>query len=150
MIARSTLGMAAMTLAGVMVLGVFAPQPAQASDAGRAIAGIVAGALVYELLDDNDHRGNYYAADTKYRRAGPGYQSWDRGRAFWNGNRGGCWQPPSPPRHNPRNDYRNGYRHGYSNGWNDGWRSGWNSGYNTGYNDGRWGTWGGWGGWGCY
>ena len=150
MIARSGLGMTAVALTGVIALGAFAPQPAQASDAGRAIAGIVAGALVYELLDNHQpsHRGQHYQADTKYRR---GQESQNRRRGFWTGNRGdrgGYYRPPSPPRpqYHPRSNYRQGYRHGYNNGWGDGY----NTGYGDGRRDERWGGWSvGWG-WGCY
>lgn len=145
MITRSALGMVAVTLAGVVALGAFAPQPAQASDAGRAIAGIIAGTLVYELLDDHQpsQRRNYYQADSKYRQ---GYESQSRGRAFWNGNRGSRGRyyspPPRPPRQHRRSDYRQGYRHGY----NDGWYNGYGTGYRDGRRDERWGGWTvGWG-----
>ena len=106
MIARSGLGMTAVALTGVIALGAFAPQPAQASDAGRAIAGIVAGALVYELLDNHQpsHRGQHYQADTKYRR-GHGY------------------------RHGYNNGWGDGYNTGYGDGRRDerwgGWSVGW-------------------------
>ncbi len=154
MITRSVLGTVAVALVGVVALAAFAPQPAQANDTGRAIAGIVAGTLVYQLLGDQpSHGSKYYYQGDRRDRQGNEYQS--RRRAFWNGNRGdrgGYYHPPSPPRprYHPRSDYRQGYRHGYNNGYNDGWGDGYNTGYGDGRRDERWGGWSiGWG-WGCY
>jgi len=143
MITRSALGTLAVMMAGMIALGLLAPQPAQANDAGRAIAGLIAGTLVYELLGDDNPRHrqprdrvSYRYEETKYRPRSQGWEYQQRRRGFWNGNRGRYDYRPTPPR--PRYDRRHEYRHGYRDGYNFGYGRGRTSGY-TGWS---WG-WGG-------
>ena len=65
---RTTLGLTSVLVAGLLFTGLSAPRPAEASDVGRIIAGIAAGAIVYALLDDDDHqpRPGYYSSRGYY------------------------------------------------------------------------------------
>ena len=149
MMTRTTLGTLAITMVGMIALGVFAPQPAQANDTGRAIAAIAAGALVYGLLAPDrpspSHRGGYYYEQPRhqqqrgpqvYDRRGYDYQSSRRG--FWNGNSAprGHYQPQ--PRRNPRQQYWQGYRQGYNPGYDRGRGSCYTG---PGWGSGTWGYW---------
>lgn len=141
---RVTLGTLAITMVGMIALGGFAPQPAQASDTGRAIAAIAAGALVYGLLEPDrpscHQRTGYYYEQPRYRdhRGQRGYDYQSRRRAFWNGNSApwGHYQPQ------PRRNYRQQYWQGYRQGYNTGYRQGRGS-CHTGWGGGP-GTWGYW------
>jgi len=62
---------------------------ARAGDAGAILGGIVAGAIVYELLDDDDDYGYsryYYGSPSCYRqpRYGYGYNYYDYGGYYYN------------------------------------------------------------------
>jgi len=137
---RTALGLAVMLVASVLMVGITAPQPAEANDTGRIIAGLAAGALVYGLLG-NDHNSR-----------SQNYQGGNRGYYNGNSNTWDC-RPPRPNQGN-RQAYNRGYNTGWNNGYNTGYNRGWNNGadygysrgynrgYDNGYSDGRWGGWG--------
>lgn len=153
---KTALGLTAMMVAGIMTMGPAATKPAEASDTGRIIAGIAAGAIVYGLLDSDNHSSNRHARHSS---------------GYYNGN-SRTWdhRPPqrrtqprhqtyrAPRRESPRQTYNRGYdrghRTGYNRGWNDGanygYSRGYDRGYDHGYSDG--GGWSNWGysGGGCY
>jgi len=151
MLSRSVIGTLVMVVALTLIFGGVAPQPAQANDTGRILAGIAAGAIVYGLLGDDDHG----------RDRCRGYSSGDRG--FYNGN-SRSWDYRPSPQHRGRDQgsrqYRRGYNHGFDDGRQVGYGQGWNNGYNygydrgydhgydNGYDRGRRSDWGCWGGWG--
>jgi hypothetical protein len=122
--ARFTVVGALVVLAG-MGVGLVAPAgTARASDAGKVIAAIAAGALVYKLVDDYEDRHearSYYDRDGYGCHRGPEYYhrpSSSRDRYIY--NRG----------------YEDGFDDGYRYGWRDGDRHGKEVGYRWGYGDG--------------
>lgn len=100
--------------------GLVAPMAtAQASDAGKVLAAIAAGALVYQLVDDYedrhcDRRTGYHYRPDYYRPCPSG-----KDRRVYNVG------------------YRDGFDDGYGYGWRDGRQVGQRQGYRTGYSDGR-------------
>ncbi len=106
--------------------GLVAPMAtAKASDAGKILAAIAAGALVYKLVDDyGDRHDDHYARGYHYR---PDYYrpstSSSRDRRIYN------------------KGYDDGFDDGYTYGWKDGrqvgQREGYRYGYDSGYGDGR-------------
>lgn len=116
MLARHT-GLGAGVVLVAITAGLFAPAPpARANDAGKIIAAIAAGALVYTLIDQAEERHCY-----RPPRCAP--------------------PPPAyyyrPRRCGPRHAYNRGYRHGF----HDGYRVGVHVGYRYGYADGRFDQW---------
>ncbi|MCD6361118.1 MAG: hypothetical protein J7M38_09655 [Armatimonadetes bacterium] len=122
---KTALGLTAIMVAGLLFTGLSAPTPAHANDAGRIIAGIVVGALVYEMLDDDN-----YSSHHRY---------YGRDRGYYNGN-SRHWDYRSSRRHSSRyyrpTQYRSSSRRAYNRGYNRGWNNGYNYGYNRGYDRG--------------
>jgi len=115
--AERTVGM--LMLIGVLALAMTLslPRPAHAGDAGKIIAAVVAGAIVYELLDDDDD-GRVYRRPPRGRAYRPyegrygyapygGYGGWEPAPQVY--------RPPArycePARSEVRIDVRRG-RHG--------------------------------------
>jgi len=164
MISRGILGTLAIVVAATLVTGGVAPQPAQADDTGRIIAGIAAGALVYGLLGDGDRgdrradrgRGHDYG-DRGFYSGNSGSWSYQGGSRYQSGSRHGrgSGHQSGPPRRSSR-QYERGYDHGWHDGYGAGFGDGhdvgygrgWNRGYDRGYDRGRTSNWGCWGGWG--
>lgn len=144
---------AAVTLAFVVAatlgFGPVEPAPAEASDAGKILAGIAAGALVYGALD---------SADKARRAPAPRqYDSRDR-RGYYDGNRSTYKYDQRRPvsqfdRHQQarrqadfNRGYDRGYDHGHRVGYNRGYDRGYDHGWRDGYDYGRSRTLPGW----CY
>ena len=152
---KTALGLTAVMVAGILTMGPAATKPAEANDTGRIIAGLAAGAIVYGLLDDDNHSSRRHA------RHSSGY--YNGNSRTWDGRSQRRPQPRhqtyrAPRRESPRQTYNRGYdrgydrgeRNGYNRGWNNGASYGYSRGYDHGYSDG--GGWMNWGysGGGCY
>ena len=141
MLTRSALLTLAFVVASTMGMGNVAVKPAEARDAGKILAGIAAGALVYGLLDQADRSS----------RVEPQH------RGYYDGNRG-AWTAPRKsapvyrPAPRPSPTYQRGYDHGHRDGFNRGYDRGHYDGYDRGYDHGfrdghdygrsPWGRWG--------
>ena len=147
---KTALGLTAVMVAGIMTMGPAATKPAEASDTGRIIAGLAAGAIVYGLLDSDNHK--------RHARRSQGYyngnsRTWDH-RPTQRRPQPRRQTYQAPRRENPRQTYNRGYDRGYNTGYNRGWNNGadygYSRGYDHGYSDG--GGWSNWGysGGGCY
>ena len=157
MVTRGMILTLALVVASTLTLGGVAPQPAEADDTGRILAGLAAGALVYGLLGDNDgdrqrSRG-YYDGNrqswTQHQQNVRNYGS-SRGQQSYRG------QGPSQGRayeHGWHNGYDRGFDRGHDVGYDRGWNHGFDYGYDRGYDDGfgdgydrgrrpSWGRWG--------
>ena len=104
------------------------PKAHATSDWVKVVAGIAAGALVYEALDDDG---------PSYRSRAPVYRRYDPPRRY-------SYRGPTP-REAYDEGYRDGFKdgadYGYEEGWHDGrrvgFRQGERAGYREGYQDGR-------------
>ena len=92
---RTAYSFAAVTLLIAAVATFGAPRIARANDTGALIGGLIAGAIVYELLDDDDdgpycrryyhydsYPGRYYSPPVYYRQA-PRYYTPSYGTTIW-------------------------------------------------------------------
>ncbi len=102
-----------------MGLGMVAPlSTARASDAGKVLAAIAAGVLVYEVVDDISDR--HHGRDC--------HRGWSSGPDYYY-------------RSNACGRTRSAYNHGYRDGFSDGRQVGRHEGYHRGYRDGRQDQW---------
>jgi len=129
---RTTLGLTSILVAGLMFTGLAAPRPAEASDVGRIIAGIAAGAIVYGLLDNDGHSSRSGHSSRGYYDGNS--RSWDYGPS----PRGGSsyYQPQQYHRPSSQSSYNRGYNQGYNQGYDRGLSNGYNWGYDRGYDRG--------------
>ncbi len=100
---RVTHSWAAIALVVVVAATVCVQRPARANDTGALIGGLIAGAIVYELLDDDDdgycrtyyHRpyysGPYYRPPTYYYPSYPRYYGPSGGVTVWYEEHGPSW-----------------------------------------------------------
>ena len=129
---RTALGLTSILVAGLLFTGFAAPRPAHAGDLGRIIAGIAAGAIVYELLDNDDHHPRYEYSSRGFYDGNT--RSWDYGPSYRGGSSSYC--PPSYHRPSSQSSYNRGYNRGYNQGYDRGWNNGYNWGYDRGYDRG--------------
>ncbi len=157
MVTRGMILTLAFVVASTLTLGGVAPQPAEADDTGRILAGLAAGALVYGLLGDhdNDHyrsRGYYDGNRQSWTQHHENIRRYGHSGSQRSYHRQGSSQRRAYE-HGWHNGYDRGFDHGhdvgYHRGWNNGFDYGYDRGYDHGFDDGydrgrrsSWGCWG--------